>query len=208
MGRSISRTEQLSGEEIVEAALRLTKRVGLKKITMRGLSDELRVTPMATYYYVKSKDALIQLVVNAVLARVTLPTAEGMSGEDRLWSYLRDIRLATQEYPGVAEYLLHSELTPAGKELFKGSLQILEELGFDESSARLAFSAIYAYTYGRAAFQTMAAEPGNQTKRRKPARALPTLEELASEEHAELGHQALMLGLRALLTPAAARSGQ
>jgi AcrR family transcriptional regulator len=200
MGRSIKgRSEQLSEEEIVDAALRLTKRVGLRNVTMRGLAGELEVTPMAAYYYVPNKDALVQLVLNAVLSQVPAPDA-GAPWEDRLWTYLDNILLATQQYPGVADHLLNSDLTPAGKELIKQSLALISEGGFDDEAARLIFSAVYAYTHGRAAFQTMlASQSKHESRHRRTQRVIPSLAELASEEHAEFGYRALILGVQAAL---------
>ena len=74
-------TEQLSQERIVAAALAVAKRVGFDRLTMRALADELGVTPMAAYYYVSSKDQLLELVADAVAsdAKPLPPTCRGTS---------------------------------------------------------------------------------------------------------------------------------
>ena len=53
-GNGDNKPEQLSQERIIEAALHVAKRMGFDRLTMRALADELGVTPMAAYYYVKS----------------------------------------------------------------------------------------------------------------------------------------------------------
>ena len=59
---------RLSDQEFVDAAVRLAKKVGLNKLTMRALADELQVSPMALYYYIPGKDELLILTVDAIFA--------------------------------------------------------------------------------------------------------------------------------------------
>ena len=42
---------RLTRDDVVGAALRLTREVGLGGLTMRGLADALGVTPMAAYHW-------------------------------------------------------------------------------------------------------------------------------------------------------------
>lgn len=58
----------LSEAEIVEAALRVVRADGVDKLSMRLLSRELGVSPMAPYYYVADKRELLDLVATAALA--------------------------------------------------------------------------------------------------------------------------------------------
>jgi AcrR family transcriptional regulator len=62
----------LSRERIVDAALALVDAEGLNALSMRRLGAELRMDPMAIYYYVPNKAALLDAVVEAVMAEIDL----------------------------------------------------------------------------------------------------------------------------------------
>ncbi|WP_182379436.1 TetR/AcrR family transcriptional regulator [Nocardioides sp. WS12] len=55
---------------IVKAALAIADRDGLDKLTMRRLSAELGVTPMATYHHVSGKEELLDLVIDESIGQL------------------------------------------------------------------------------------------------------------------------------------------
>jgi TetR/AcrR family transcriptional regulator, tetracycline repressor protein len=64
--------QPLSRERIVAAAISLVDAEGLDALTMRRLGAELGMDPMAVYYYVPNKAALLDAVVEAVMAEIDL----------------------------------------------------------------------------------------------------------------------------------------
>ena len=62
----------LQREHIVSTALALVDREGLKALSMRRLGEELGVDPMAVYYYLPNKQALLDAIVEAVMASIDL----------------------------------------------------------------------------------------------------------------------------------------
>jgi AcrR family transcriptional regulator len=62
----------LHREQIVSTALALVDREGLKALSMRRLGAELGVDPMAVYYHIPSKHALLHAIVEAVMASIDL----------------------------------------------------------------------------------------------------------------------------------------
>lgn len=56
--------QQLDRERIAAAALRVLDAQGLGGFTIRGVSDELGVSPMAIYHYVRNKAELVTLLVD------------------------------------------------------------------------------------------------------------------------------------------------
>ena len=62
----------LKREQIVSTALGLVDREGLKALSMRRLGAELGVDPMAIYYHIPSKHALLHAIVEAVMAEIDL----------------------------------------------------------------------------------------------------------------------------------------
>jgi AcrR family transcriptional regulator len=138
----------LNEQEIVQTALRLTRRTGAEKISMRALAAELGVSPMAIYYYVPNKDALLDLVVDAVLSQVPTPAPD----PKRWQAQLRDCSLAAfallASYPGVSHAMLTRGNTKAGRALVRYCISVLLAAGFEEKKAALAIAAYTTYMYG------------------------------------------------------------
>lgn len=75
----MARVAGLDVDLIVKAALSIADRDGLDKLTMRRLSTELGVTPMATYHHVSGKDELLDLVIDESIGQ--LPVVDPDAGD-------------------------------------------------------------------------------------------------------------------------------
>jgi AcrR family transcriptional regulator len=62
----------LHREQIVQTALALVDREGLKALSMRRLGAALGVDPMAVYYHIPNKEALLDAIVEAVMSAIDL----------------------------------------------------------------------------------------------------------------------------------------
>ena len=144
------RAERLTIEQIIETGLRLTRQHGLTNFTMRTLAEELGVSPMATYYYVTNKQALVELLVDAVLAKISDPDPSVGTWSERLWLLNRSARKALAAHPGLADELLARPPTEHGQRLIDASVAMLREAGFDESEAWQAYVTFEACMFGRA----------------------------------------------------------
>lgn len=74
--RAGRRAEQPSGldrDRITAAAVRLLDAEGLAKFSMRRLAAELNVTAMSVYWYVDTKDDLLELAIDAVFGELDVP---------------------------------------------------------------------------------------------------------------------------------------
>lgn len=151
---SSSRTgERLTRDEIVAAAVRLTKQHGLSSLSMRTLADELGVTPMATYYYVHNKTELVDLVIEAVMSDVKVPDPTSGSWSERMWKLNRETRKATAAHPGLAEALLDRPPTPAAQGHIQATIDCLLEAGFSPADAQLAYTTFESCMFGRMAVE-------------------------------------------------------
>jgi TetR/AcrR family tetracycline transcriptional repressor len=75
------RREPLTKVRVLQCALAIVDQDGLDKLSMRRLGAELGVDPMAVYYYVPSKAALLDGIVDAVIMELgDVPARK--SGED------------------------------------------------------------------------------------------------------------------------------
>jgi AcrR family transcriptional regulator len=177
-------------------------RVGLAGLTMRSLADELGVTPMASYYYVGSRDDLVCRVADELLRSVRPTDDLDRSWDERLWEYMRAMTDVVSAYPGLSDFLLRRDLTLEGRRYISQCIEIIERGGFEPAAARDAFSSIYAYMWGRGVFRSLLHGP--RLRSRRPSRclapsSLPTVEELASAGATELGFRALVAGLEVAL---------
>jgi AcrR family transcriptional regulator len=184
---------RLSGPVILEAAVELSRREGVKGLTMRALATDLGVSPMATYHYVRSRDELLLLVADEVM-RPVQPPPPGRPWDERLWSFMLSMGDALASVPGlVVDVLLQNDLTPESRRYMEQCIELIREGGFDDAAARQAFLAIYTYMWGSAVFQAVGdgAVPG-RGRRRGP---VPRVAELASRRNLQVGYRALVAGL-------------
>jgi AcrR family transcriptional regulator len=67
----------LTRERVLRAAIELADAGGIEALSMRRLAQELGVEAMSLYYHVRSKDALLEAMLDAVFAEMELPPADG-----------------------------------------------------------------------------------------------------------------------------------
>jgi AcrR family transcriptional regulator len=68
-----TRRTRWSRDEIARAALRLVDAEGIGNLSMRRLATELGAGTMTLYHYVKTKDEVLALMEDAVMAEVVVP---------------------------------------------------------------------------------------------------------------------------------------
>ncbi|MGV9415374.1 mycofactocin system transcriptional regulator MftR2 [Nocardia sp. NPDC003693] len=138
----------LSESEIVEAALRVVRQDGVEKLSMRRLSRELGVSPMAPYYYVADKRELLDLVATAALTGVRKPPPEFGTWQMRLRDLIDQIDEKLRRHPGLGDVLIEQML---GKQLdlIAAVMEILFDAGFDERNVLSSYATIHTYLFGR-----------------------------------------------------------
>lgn len=139
--------EQLSQKRIVAAALEVAKRVGFDRLTMRALANELGVTPMAAYYYVASKDQLLELVADAV-ASDSKPPPPDLSWDQELKLNAFDLFERLTAYPGLGAFLLERPLTPEVRKNYQANRELFRRAGLHEREAELAHATYHTFMFG------------------------------------------------------------
>jgi AcrR family transcriptional regulator len=71
-----ARRARLTRDEIAAVALRIADEEGLEAVSMRRIAGELGVGTMTLYYYVRTKDELIELMQNELMGEVLVPDGE------------------------------------------------------------------------------------------------------------------------------------
>ncbi|WP_165986363.1 TetR/AcrR family transcriptional regulator [Streptomyces sp. YIM 98790] len=145
----------LSRERVLRAAVGLADRDGLEAVTMRRLAQELGVEAMSLYHHVANKGAILDGVVEVVLAEISeaAARADAPPPEQDWQAALRARILAAREVllrHRWASRLLESRssLSPAVIGYFDGVLGILRAGGFSYDLAHHALHALGSRAIG------------------------------------------------------------
>ena len=127
----------LQRERIVSTALALVDRDGLMALSMRRLGAELGVDPMAVYYHIPNKQALLDAIVEAVMAGIDLSVDNpAHSPEERILGAARAYRDALLAHPKAIPILLaHGPATPAAMRPVECLIGILRDAGLPPAEA-------------------------------------------------------------------------
>jgi len=131
---------------------------------MSMLADSLGVTAAALYHYIRNREALIALVVDAALNRVKEPPPGPW--DLRLRTFERSVRSELRRIR-----LMLPETFEAGKpraayqRLFETGVKILSETGADTQDVMLAYATVAAFMTGQLWFDnsTLNADSGEGT---------------------------------------------
>jgi AcrR family transcriptional regulator len=196
--RTAAATETRGRQEIVDAAMRLIGSQGLEGLTMRALAVELGVTPMAMYHHVANKDELLQLVADAVISDVEVPSRDTGPWNVRLTLLAQELRSQLAAFPGVGPYVLGSDVVMPGLDrLMTDTIGMLIEEGFSERDAALAFTALHNYLLGRLTVEaSLRGARLTRLKARRAGQPQPPGGDLPADEYFEYGLSHLIDGLR------------
>ncbi len=199
------KTEPLSAERIVGAALEIASEQGIDAVSMRRVSSRLGASPMSLYRHVDSKDALLELMADHVLARLPYPDPAA-DWRDEIHGFFLALHDLLLEYPAVAHVMV--EMALAGPELaVRGELVLASLLqgGLDEPSAAQAITALLWHTVGGSLYAIARSNPEHEDRGVRldslPAdqfpsvrRVAPYLAEDAGREHFEATLRHLIQG--------------
>ncbi|MEV6277721.1 mycofactocin system transcriptional regulator MftR2 [Nocardia sp. NPDC051832] len=189
----------LSEPEIVEAALRVVREDGVEKLSMRRLSRELGVSPMAPYYYVADKRELLDLVASAALAGVRKPPPESGPWQQRLRELIDQIDEKLRKHPGLGDVLIEQML---GKQLdlIAAIMEILAEAGFSDRNVLAAYATIHTYLFGRSRVNPRDRSPISDVALPEVVdRATKYITDLRGRYAYDFGMEVLIAGLEAQL---------
>lgn len=144
----------LTHAAILVTARQLLSEGGLASLTMRAVADRLGVAPNALYSHVASKAALIDDLLDDVLAEVEAPPAgveDAGAGLHRLMASTYEVLLAHADL--VPLYLARQGARgPNAHRLGETMSTLLGRQGVEGEDARQAVRVLIVYTIGFAAF--------------------------------------------------------
>ncbi|HWJ82454.1 MAG TPA: TetR family transcriptional regulator [Nocardioides sp.] len=144
----------LDRERIVATCLALADAKGLSSLSMRRVSAELGVTPMAIYHHVRSKDELLDMVADESL-RALPDLAAGAGVRPALSDWACAFYALLVEHPGLAQVVAARRLE--GPVAAQAAAQLLAGLaaeGVDDERAVELLVAIVSLVLGGALYRT------------------------------------------------------
>jgi TetR/AcrR family tetracycline transcriptional repressor len=209
---------RLTKSAVVDHALRLADSVGLEALTIRKLAADLGVTPMALYWHFRSKDELLNGLVDRVWTEIALDVDRTAPWPDQLRRLFESLLAVLRAHPAAPKLLLAFEKqTEASLRTTELTLEILRSAGFDpEYAAGIARYALWTgitLVMSEPGAEWLSAEEREQGQRTKqivfatlPPATYPQLVECAiamtasddPEFHYELGVSLFVAGVEAI----------
>ncbi len=101
---------ELDRARVIRGAVELADDIGVDALSIRRLAEHLGVGPMTIYHYVDGKESIIDGMVAAVFAEITLPSPE-RPWQDAIRARSRSARAALRRHPWAAP-LMESRRAP------------------------------------------------------------------------------------------------
>ncbi|MFE7119487.1 TetR/AcrR family transcriptional regulator [Streptomyces sp. NPDC057654] len=149
-GAAAEQTAGLDHDRIVAATVRLLDAEGLTKFSMRRLAAELGVTAMSVYWYVDTKDDLLEYAVDAAAAELEVPE-EGTDADwrDQLRQLAETNRAMLVNHPWVSrligEYL---NIGPHAMKFATAAQRVAVNSGLPVAEVPGALALVFQFVYG------------------------------------------------------------
>jgi TetR/AcrR family transcriptional regulator, tetracycline repressor protein len=207
----------LSRGPVLEAARRIADEEGVDHLTMRRLAAELGVMPNALYTYFPHKEALVDALLDDLLAGIEAGDPGQGDWRDGLVRVMDSTRRLLLAHPQLASvFIARPGLGPNAVRLGEISLELLGRGGLEGRRAVEALRVLLVYSLGFAAFQAPRAQgdPGARSARAEeafaglPEEAFPRMRGLAGELAGPTTDRQFHTGLGWLLDGIAAQARQ
>ncbi|MGR4069784.1 TetR/AcrR family transcriptional regulator [Billgrantia sp. C5P2] len=159
---------------------------GADAITMRGLAEDVGVTPMALYNHFSSKRALLSAVAESVISAADFD-GHHASWRNQIHHCFGVLRSLCLRHPGLLRLLEFEGAAPASVFApMEVTLRALGEAGLSDVDSARTYFLLVSFTLTQAAYQARRVpdlEPSEQIRAERIAgRGYPTVEHLAWPE--------------------------
>jgi TetR/AcrR family transcriptional regulator, tetracycline repressor protein len=141
----------LTREQILTRAIEIIDAEGLDALSMRRLASEFQVEAMALYYYFANKQAILDGVVNTIVAEAfgdsVMP--QGDDWRETMRVGILTVRRAMLAHPNAAPLITtHATDSPTTAVWVEGPISILHAAGLRGRALAIAYHEISAYALG------------------------------------------------------------
>jgi TetR/AcrR family tetracycline transcriptional repressor len=207
--RKARKRPALTREGVLAGALIILDRDGLDALSMRRLAADLRVSPMALYNHVRSRQDLLEGVVRNLIDRVDF-SSEDPDWRARIRTCFRALRNACLAHPCVVRLTEMIETLPPS--IFRPmeiTTAALEHIGADPRDALRGYFLLTNFTLGQVSYEVrgpfVGLDPTEALRSRRIDRvSFPHVERAASIGGWDFGH-AFEFGISVILAGLAQR---
>ncbi|MFE2912683.1 TetR/AcrR family transcriptional regulator [Kitasatospora indigofera] len=146
--RAARRTDALSKERIVEAAIEILDAGGEGALTFRALAAHLATGSGAIYWHVANKDDLLAAATDGVVARVVTDMPDGARPREAVRALALGLFDAIDAHPWVGTQLSRAPWLAALPQIFEGFGSRLDELGVPGTAQFDATSTLVIHVLG------------------------------------------------------------
>jgi AcrR family transcriptional regulator len=150
-GRGGGQPSGLDRGRITDVTVRLLDAEGLAKFSMRRLAAELNVTAMSVYWYVDTKDDLLELALDAAFGELRLPDPEagGEDWRDQLRGLAKEYRSLLVRHPWLSPLAgTFLNIGPNSLAFSRVVQRVIRRTGLPARGLTGAISAVFQFVYG------------------------------------------------------------
>ncbi|MDF3148503.1 MULTISPECIES: TetR/AcrR family transcriptional regulator [unclassified Streptomyces] len=149
-GRGGGQPSGLDRDRITAVTVRLLDADGLAKFSMRRLAAELNVTAMSVYWYVDTKDDLLELALDAAFGELTLPDPQDDEDwRDQLRALARGYRDLLVRHPWLSPLIgTYVNIGPNSLAFSRFVQRVIRRTGLPAHGLVAAISAVFQFVYG------------------------------------------------------------
>jgi AcrR family transcriptional regulator len=148
-----SLAKSLNRSEYVRVAMELVEEQGLAHLTMRALGEKLGVDPTAVYRHFPSKEAMIEAMLDQLMAQSASIEPAGDSPRDRILSTALDLRAIFHAHPQLSTAFATSNgANPSGLTLTKRLITELRAIGLQNTDLVQMYQTIETFIMGSTNF--------------------------------------------------------
>jgi AcrR family transcriptional regulator len=146
-----SRKPRFTREQIAEIALKIADAEGFEAVSMRRVADELGAGTMTLYYYVRTKEDLIALMDDAIMAEVIVPASKFPAGwRERVTVVAHWSMAAFQRHPWSLTSQRSNQFSLHSLRHFEQSLAAVADAPFDDETKLELLLTVDDYVFGYA----------------------------------------------------------
>ncbi|MGW3724701.1 TetR/AcrR family transcriptional regulator [Streptomyces sp. NPDC000851] len=149
-GRGGGQPSGLDRERITAVTVRLLDAEGLAKFSMRRLAAELNVTAMSVYWYVDTKDDLLELALDAAYGELRLPDPDADEDwRDQLRALATEYRALLVRHPWLLPLAgTYLNIGPNSLAFSRVVQRVIRRTGLPARGVTGAISAVFQFVYG------------------------------------------------------------
>jgi AcrR family transcriptional regulator len=146
--------DRLTRDQIVATAIRTARKGALSTLSMRGLAQQLNVTPMALYAHVADKDEILDEILEDALAAEARPAAPNDDWRSWMIGFAEQLHRVLVDRPELLDrYCRRPVGVTTALERMEAALSMLADAGFDDEEAVDVFAAVQTVTLGFTALE-------------------------------------------------------